>query len=145
MNSSKSVSKIEELREKIEKSGVRNVDHLAVFVLGANEQVMGEVWDASIGLVNGCRLMNPKRLIRIQQMTSIGMSISFMLGDFDLIEAGEMTILDASCGYWICDQSDASQEALLGLYSDYLNRKSVNQARAAGLQVPDSKIITGAR
>lgn len=112
-----------------------NANKLAVLLYGAGEQVLGELEDGDYQPGTFIKITNPKRLIRIQQMGQQGMSLQFLIGDFDLIESGSMNIVPTGW-FWLRDQSPESYEAYIGLLVEFLNRKIRNRAAEAGLVLP---------
>lgn len=128
---------LEKLKEDLQQKGVK-VDALAVLLVGGGEQVLGEGSQREDGLWD---VKNPKRLVRLQQMdrSGQGLSISYLIGDFDMVEGGLMHVRPT--GYYLLSEIDVpSQGAVLQLYRDFLVRKVEAKAREAGIVIPDKNI-----
>lgn len=80
-------------------------------------------------------VLNPKRIIRLQQVQGGGISISLMIGDLDLLEGGKVSVIpQLVCR--VIEQSPESQLSVFGLYLEFLARKVANRAVEAGLVLP---------
>jgi hypothetical protein len=131
------------LLQTLEDAGVET-QALAVFITGAGEQLIGECLEGYVlknkSLVGvPYTVKNPKRFIRIQNVSREGMSIQFMIGDLDMIEEGEVEVI-ANIAYWLEKQGDTTREEMLALYVQFLERKIRNKAVAAGLVLPNERI-----
>jgi len=123
------------LRDK----GVK-VEDLAVIGLSSTEQLIGElITSQSEGeektLTGPLKLRNPKRFLRMQQMTEQGLAIQFMIGDLDMMDSGTVQVR-GTFGYMLEDMGVEGQTSMLKLYLDMIQRKHMNRAREAGLHLP---------
>lgn len=136
---------LEKLIEELEAKGVHPTK-LAIFHVGS-DQILSELAEdddfesvsehiQKYGFIN---IDDPKRIIRLQQVQGGGITLSFMIGDFDLIEGGEINIAP-SLWYRVASQNVPSAISILTLYKEYLERKTMNKAEAAGLVLPQSTI-----
>lgn len=119
-----------------------NPDRLAILFFGASDQVLGEVDSTELRLSSNLLagapvlLKDPKRLFTLKQQTQQGISIQYIIGDFDLIESGEIAV-QPTAGYYIKNQSPETYEAYLLLLMGYLERRSEHRARESGLVLPN--------
>lgn len=118
-----------ELKSALKEKKV-SVEELYVFYLGNLEQIIGKSFEPAPGAI--CTVEDPKRVIRITQVQGNGLSISMMVGDLDLLEAGKVKLIPQIV-YKVTEQSDESQLAILTMYSEYLGKKSVP---ASNLVIP---------
>jgi hypothetical protein len=137
------LSKETEALEQVHKMLGDKVDikTLAVLGLGPAEQIIGEIIGEPSSLVIGSvKVKDPKRYLRIQQMTQEGLSISFMIGDLDMMDSGTVEARP-NWGYYVKDMGTRGQTDLLRLYVDFLERRSVNRAKEAGLHLPTRGLL----
>lgn len=115
-------------------------DKFAVILLGAGECMLGEV-DGDLDTLRKevVEVHNPKRLLSIRQVAQGGLSVQYLIGDWDLVSGGTVFVRPRG-GYWIKDLDAESQEALYGLFMEYLDRKVQNRAAEAGLAVVSARV-----
>lgn len=135
---------LDQLKKQLREKRIK-VEDLVVVSINAGETIIGElITSQSQGeektLTGPLKVRNPKRIIRLQQMSQQGLSIQFMVGDLDMLESGTIQVR-SNLGYLIEDISVESQTALLHLYRDFLDRKAENRAREAGLHLPTKGLL----
>lgn len=133
-------TELEEVKKSLTEKKIP-VGSLTMLMTANGEQILGEVEGSDPRPGEVLVVKNPKRVIRLQQMTQSGVSISFLVGDLDLLSEGSIKVIAISV-YRVMDQSDDSAERILSVYNDYLSRKVAIKAEEAGLVVPDSPIIS---
>ncbi len=128
--------KKESLEELIgELKGSVDPEKLAVFFIATGEQIMGESETDDPKPGELVKVTNPKRILRLQQVQGGGVSISLMVGDLDLLEAGVVSLIPTLV-YRVKDQNVDSQLSIYGLYEEYLERKLSNRAVESGIVLP---------
>lgn len=130
--------KSEELSQKLEEHGVE-VEKLYVIYAGS-EQLIGELQDGLFKNNEKLYLKNPKRVLRLQQVLPEGVAISFMIGDFDFISSGAVTVMAPTLSYKVLMQPEETKQFILSTYLNYFERKTVHKAQEAGLIVPKAGI-----
>lgn len=134
------MSRLNELQRELTDKGV-NIPRLCVAILGGNDQVFGEIVNDE-GKVNPNEwvyIKDPKRFLRLQQMTQQGIVTNFIIGDMDMVESGKARFLPTGF-YFISDLGEESQLAMLSLYMNFIDRKREATAREAGLVIPDRNV-----
>lgn len=126
-----------EIDSEMKKFGV-NPELLAVLGVNGSEQFIGEIQGKPPEIVNKriC-LKNPKRFMRVQQMTPQGLAVQFLIGDLDMVESGLIQVF-ASYGYYLTSLCDQSRGAMLELFLDFLRRK---RSSTSPIVSPPSGII----
>lgn len=134
-------SELDKVHKFVRDNGI-NPDELAVFILGPNEMIIGEVNGRASLLEPGIAVKNPKRYLRLQQATSQGLSIQLVLCDLDALTGDGQMYVRANAAYWLKEQSLEGQIGTLSLYIQYFKLKAANKAAEAGLIVPPSGILS---
>lgn len=145
-NNSHSEMKIEleKVQKEIRDKGY-DPDRLAVFFLDGKEMIIGEVTptvynDNDSDLVGKSReVKNPKRYMRLQQLSQHGIAINTFIGDLDAVENGIIQII-AHAAYWLADIDEKSQIDTLKLLLNYFQQKVKNKAMEAGLTLPNTSL-----
>jgi hypothetical protein len=140
----------EEVNKVIDELKQRGViaKNLVIFHVGS-DQIMAELHeDDDFNHINEklkkngfiC-IHNPKRILRLQQVQGNGVILSYMMGDFDLVEQGQINIAP-TCWYRVVSQSPKTVLAILNLYKEYLDRKVHLKAEDAGLILPERRVTS---
>lgn len=154
---SKTTNELEQLRKEIGDKGY-DLDHLAVVMVAAGEQLIGEVvghLDAGSSTISKdpdpkllvgvpVQLKNPKRFMRMQKVASDGsrISIDIFVGNLDAIEQdGSLVQAFSVAGYWLKDLGPESQLETLKVLAQYFINRTMSKAMGAGLSLPSS--LTG--
>jgi hypothetical protein len=137
IESKKLTPKGEQLVKQLWEKGV-DASTLAIVMLGNTEQLVGEVGDVDDEWKAGrpFKLFNPKRFLRLQQMGQGGLMIQHLIGDLDMMSKGEIDVRPPVF-YRVSWMDPQGIEDFLGLYVEFLDRKVVSSAKAAGLVTPD--------
>ena len=139
---------VDKLIEELNQKGVV-AENLAIFHVGS-DQIMAELegGDDDFDQLNEhiqkygfVSIDNPKRILRLQQVQGSGVVLSYMMGDFDLVERGEVNIAP-TCWYRVVSQSPKSIYAILNLYKEYLDRRMQLKAEDAGLVLPERRVAS---
>lgn len=124
--------KSEEMAKELAEKGV-DVEKLIVLYAGT-EQVLGESQgmedDGEVGV------LNPKRVLRLQQVVEGGVVISLMIGDLDFVHGKGPVFLRPYMFYNVSHQDEETKAGVYGSYLDYFKRKTLNKAEDAGLVLP---------
>lgn len=132
--------KLEKVVAELEEKNV-NPDGLCILFIGTGEQVIG--WCEGTPIPGQpVDVLNPKRILRLQQVQGSGISISLMVGDLDLIEGGKVSLVPQLVAK-VRDQNQVSQLSIYELYKEFLDRKVANRAVEAGLVIPDKGLSGG--
>lgn len=138
---------LDKLIDELEKKGIHPT-RLAIFHVGA-DQIMAEMEDDEdfdelsehVEKYKFVCVNDPKRILRLQQVQGGGVVLSYMMGDFDLVERGEINIAP-TCWYRVASQSPKSAYAILTLYKEYLDRRMKHKAEDAGLVLPERGVAS---
>lgn len=138
---SKANAELEQLRAYLSDKGV-DTQSLGVWTVAANELALGECSVKSPDAPGPFQatIANPKRFYRLTQVGPGGMSINYMIGDWDLIDQGFLDV-NASAMYYLRHQSIQAQIDTLNLYKQYFERRAAARVLEAGLVTPSSSII----
>lgn len=139
VESSPMKTQIDELKAFLKGQGVA-VDTLCIIGIGGGETFLGEL--AGTDSNGTLRLWNPKRIIRLQQMAQGGVQVSIMIGDLELLEGnGTHMYVKEKTFSLVSLQNEISQLNVLNLYKSYFDRKAMNDARAAGIHIPNPTLV----
>lgn len=133
---SKTNPELEKLRSQVSDKGY-DPNELAVFFLGGSEMVIGEVKDIYEGALVGSTvgIRNPKRYMRLQQVSGQGIAITLFVGDLDCVDEGTMWV-NVPAAYWVRETSERAQIETLKLIMQYFNQRALSRAAEAGIELP---------
>ncbi len=135
---------VQEMMERIKDKGY-DPSRLAVFFLDGKEMLIGEV-DREVRqgayedlLSETIWVRNPKRYMRIQQVTQAGVAITTFIGDLDAVDSGTIQVR-AVAAYWLKDIGEESQRNTLKILLQYFEQKAQSRAAEAGLVFPQRQL-----
>jgi hypothetical protein len=128
-------TKLKELTTFLSEQGI-DLENL-MFASAGSEQVIGQYVETTS---EGTLLLNPLRFFRVQRLTQGGsMEVQFMVGTYDMMNEGSLFIRPQA-HFMLRDQPVETQLSYGALLAQYIDARRQNQARSAGLVLPQSVV-----
>jgi hypothetical protein len=83
-------------------------------------------------------MKNPRRFLRLQNLTDKGMQIRFLLVDLDHMSEGSIETYPTTF-YWVRNLGEEARERMYGLMLQYIADMKTTRAARAGLHLPESQ------